>query len=115
MAARWRYGIGNEFAAQAVGEEIRQRQIFRRRRKQAENVQLLRVCAPCRARRVSRSQEKVEEHWERKIQHGTSLAVQWLRLRVSNAGGEVLIPGWGTKIPHARGGQKKKKQHEWDN
>ena len=32
---------------------------------------------------------------------GTSLVVQWLRLRVSNAGGVCLIPGWGTKIPHA--------------
>ena len=32
---------------------------------------------------------------------GTSLAVQWLRLRASNAGGEDSIPCWGTKIPHA--------------
>ena len=31
----------------------------------------------------------------------TSLAVQWLRLRASNAGGTGLISGWGTKIPHA--------------
>ena len=31
----------------------------------------------------------------------TSLAVQWLRLRASNAGGVDLIPGWGTKTPHA--------------
>ena len=30
---------------------------------------------------------------------GTSLAVQWLRL-CSTAGGEVSLPGWGTKIPH---------------
>ena len=35
--------------------------------------------------------------------------VQWLRLHTSNAGGMGLIPGWGTKIPHAvRCGQKKK-------
>ena len=27
------------------------------------------------------------------------LAVQWLRLQVSNAGGSGLIPGWGTKSP----------------
>ena len=32
---------------------------------------------------------------------GTSPAVQWLRLRGSTAGGVGLIPGWGTKIPHA--------------
>ena len=32
---------------------------------------------------------------------GTSLVVQWLRLRASTAGGTGLIPGWGTKIPHA--------------
>ena len=27
--------------------------------------------------------------------------VQWLRLSTSNAEGVGLIPGWGTKIPHA--------------
>ena len=32
---------------------------------------------------------------------GTSLAVQWLRLHASTAGGTDLIPGQGTKIPHA--------------
>ena len=32
---------------------------------------------------------------------GTSPAVQWLRLHASTAGGEGLIPGRGTKIPHA--------------
>ena len=31
----------------------------------------------------------------------TSLEVQWLRLRTSNAGDVSLIPGQGTKIPHA--------------
>ena len=34
-------------------------------------------------------------------QPGTSLVVQWLQLRASNAGGKGLIPGQGTKIPHA--------------
>ena len=29
---------------------------------------------------------------------GTSLAVQWLELHASTAGGTGLIPGWGTKI-----------------
>ena len=38
---------------------------------------------------------------------GTSLVVQWLRLRASNVGGAGLIPG--AKIPHAvRCGQKTK-------
>ena len=32
---------------------------------------------------------------------GTSLAVQWLRLCTSNAGGMGLNPGGGTKILHA--------------
>ena len=32
---------------------------------------------------------------------GTSLVIQWLRLYASTAGGMGLIPGWGTKIPHA--------------
>ena len=32
---------------------------------------------------------------------GTSLAVQWLRLCTSTAGGSGSIPGWGTRIPHA--------------
>ena len=31
----------------------------------------------------------------------TSLAVQWLGLCPSTAGGTGSIPGWGTKIPHA--------------
>ena len=42
---------------------------------------------------------------------GTSLVVQWLRLRASDAGGVGSIPGRRTKIPHAvRCGQKKKKK-----
>ena len=41
---------------------------------------------------------------------GTSLAVQWLRLCASTAGGTGSIPGRGTKIPHATWhGQKIKK------
>ena len=31
----------------------------------------------------------------------TSLVAQWLRLQVSIAGGLGLIPGRGSKIPHA--------------
>ena len=30
-----------------------------------------------------------------------SVVVQWLRLCADNAGGAHLIPGQGTKIPHA--------------
>ena len=46
---------------------------------------------------------------------GTSLAVQWLRLCASTAGGTGSIPGWRTKILHAtKGGQKiKKKKKDW--
>ena len=47
-----------------------------------------------------------------KYSTGTSLAVQRLRLHTSKAGGAGLIPGQGTKIPHAtwRGQKKKKKE-----
>ena len=38
---------------------------------------------------------------------GTSLVVQWLRLQASNTGGEGLIVGQGTKIPHAAGHSQK--------
>ena len=41
---------------------------------------------------------------------GTSLAVQWLRLRASSAGGAGSIPGQGTRIPHAAWRGKKKKK-----
>ena len=37
----------------------------------------------------------------RKTKRRTSLAVQWLRLHASTAGGTGWIPGWRTKIPHA--------------
>ena len=35
------------------------------------------------------------------LQSSEPLAVQWLRLHASNAGILGLIPGQGTKIPHA--------------
>ena len=42
---------------------------------------------------------------------GTSLAIQWSRLCLSNAGGPGFIPGPGTKISHAgQHGLKKKKK-----
>ena len=46
-------------------------------------------------------------HKNVKKQWASSLTVQWLRLQASNAGAMSLIPGRGTKIPHAtRCGQK---------
>ena len=36
-----------------------------------------------------------------KLIMGTSLAVQWLGICTSTAGGERSIPGQGTKIPQA--------------
>ena len=39
--------------------------------------------------------------WNLKYNTGTSLAVQWLRLQASTAGGTGSIPGRGTYIPHA--------------
>ena len=45
--------------------------------------------------------------WRNKIEHGfqieqgTSLTVRWLRPHPSNVGDTDLIPGQGTKIPHA--------------
>ena len=45
---------------------------------------------------------------------GTFLAVQWLGLHASTAGGVGLIPSWGTKTPHVmRHGQKKKGKKKW--
>ena len=47
-----------------------------------------------------------EKNWET----GPSLVVQWLRLWVSTAGGQGLIPGWGTKNLHALQCNQKKKE-----
>ena len=57
--------------------------------------------------------------WEGNYQKGgapgSSLAVQWLRLCTSSAGGEGSIPGYGTKIPHAvQHSQKKGEGSKWD-
>ena len=41
---------------------------------------------------------------------GNSLAVLWLRFHASTAGGEVSIPGWGTRILHAAQHSQKNKQ-----
>ena len=48
---------------------------------------------------------------KKKLKNGTSLAVQWLRLQASTAGGVGSIPGWGNKIMHdVWCGKKKKKK-----
>ena len=45
---------------------------------------------------------------------GNSLAIQWLGLSTSTAGGMGSIPGRGTKIPHAaQHGQKNDKVLSW--
>ena len=45
-----------------------------------------------------------------KKEEGTSPVVQWLRLHASTAGDMGLIPGRGTKIPHAAGHSHKRKK-----
>ena len=55
--------------------------------------------------------DKSQKHYADQEDTGNSLAVQWLGLRASTAGGRGLIPGQGTKILHAVWhGQKKKKE-----
>ena len=55
---------------------------------------------------------KVLRFWNQKILFRTSLAVQWLRLCASTAGGAGLIPARGTKISHAaQRDQKKRKEN----
>ena len=44
---------------------------------------------------------------QKKRNLGTPLAVQWLGLCSSTAGGMGMIPGWGTKIPPCCGVQSK--------
>ena len=62
-----------------------------------------------------RSQER-NRGWLKDWDLGTSLAVQWLKLHASNAGGAGSIPDWWTKIPHAvrRSQEIKKKEKDWD-
>ena len=48
-----------------------------------------------------------------KKERGTSLAVQWLRLQASTAGGIDSIPSWGTKILFAVPLKKKRDCTVW--
>ena len=41
---------------------------------------------------------------------GTCLVVQWLKVHAPNAGGTTSVPGWGTKILHAKWYSLKKKK-----
>ena len=52
--------------------------------------------------------EVIQKNWLKDV--GTFLAVQWLKLHTSNAGGTGSIPGWGTKISYAMQQGKKKKR-----
>jgi hypothetical protein len=49
---------------------------------------------------------------KRKGREGTSLVAHWLRLCAPTAGGSGLIPGQGTRIPHAAGCGPQKKGRE---
>ena len=49
---------------------------------------------------------KIKENFK-KQKIGTSLAVQWLKLHASTAGGTGSIPGQGTVIPNATWQPKK--------
>ena len=44
--------------------------------------------------------EKNITHFNKEVDSGNSLAVQWLGLCAFTARGVGLIPGWGTRIPH---------------
>ena len=48
------------------------------------------------------------------IKSSISQVLLWLRLSNSIAGGIGLIPGQGTKIPHAVGHGKKKKRSKFE-
>ena len=61
--------------------------------------------------REKKTKECIELFTFKMEKHGTSLVVQWLRLRASNARSAGSLPRGGTKILHAaQRGQKKKKK-----
>ena len=51
-----------------------------------------------------------KNQFKTKKQTRTSLVIHWLRLLASNAGVAGLIPGQGTKIPHATARKTKRKK-----
>ena len=53
--------------------------------------------APCEAVRKDHSRSVSRFPFFKRSPVGTSLVVQWLRLRIPNAGGPGLIPGQGTR------------------
>ena len=58
-------------------------------------------CAPLVRVSPKESENQKRRSW-------TSLAVQWLRLQVSNAGGKGSIPNLETNIPHVTWAKKNK-------
>ena len=50
--------------------------------------------------------------YQEDMRAGTSLAVQWLRLHASTAGGADSTPHWGTKTPHDAPRGPKKRGHD---
>ena len=61
--------------------------------------------------REKKTKECIELFTFKMEKHGTSLVVQWLSLRASNARSAGSLPRGGTKILHAaQRGQKKKKK-----
>ena len=60
-----------------------------------------------------RAEQRVNLEGKERTRLGTSLAVQWLGLCVSTAGGQSLISGGETKIPSChRAGKKKKRKKD---
>ena len=53
-----------------------------------------------------------EKKKKNKKKKGNFLAVQWLGLHATTAGGPGSIPGWGTKL-HKLSGAAKKKKTAW--
>ena len=75
-----------------------------------------RTRVPCIGRQILNHCATREAHsniswmneWLKILKSGTSLAVQWLRLRATSTGSMGSIPGRGTKIPHAVRPKEKK-------
>ena len=57
---------------------------------------------------------KLDSHMQKNETDGNSLAVQWLGLFASIAGGPNSIPGQGTKILQDMQPKEKKKRMKWD-
>ena len=68
------------------------------------------------AKKKKKTESRLHTLHRNYLKMGTCLAVQWLRLHASTAGGTGSIPGQGTKIPHAAWrGQKNQKANRQKN